>query len=322
MPDRLRRLRMTSELRSMTREVELSARKLIFPIFVSESANEPEPIVSMPGQFRWSLNQILEPVEQAVEAGVPAVLLFGLPKKKSENADSAFDPKGIVQLAIQKIKSAHPKMIVITDVCICAYTDHGHCGLLRGEEILNDPTLEVLAKIAVSHSQAGADIVAPSSMMDFQVLAIREALDVAGLDDTPIMAYSSKFASGFYGPFREAANSSPSFGDRSSYQHDYANPRHAKRELIADELEGADFLMVKPGLAYLDILSMARSLTDLPLVAYNVSGEYSMVKAAAEKNWLDGRKVTLEILTAFVRAGADHIITYHALEASKWLKDN
>lgn len=322
MPDRLRRLRKTASLRKLLRETEVSASDFIYPIFVSETASGEEPIVSMPGQSRLPVSKLANKLCEVEDAGVPSVLFFGLPAHKDDRATSSAEENGIVQKAIRLAKKTCPEMVVMTDVCVCAYTPHGHCGIVKGDQIDNDESLELLAKMAVSHAQAGADVVAPSAMMDGQVAALRQALDTSGFINTPVMAYSSKFASAFYGPFREAADSAPSFGDRASYQHDPANARHAKRELLADVKEGADILMVKPGLPYLDIVRLAREISDLPLAVYNVSGEYSMVKAAAEKGWLDERRTVLEILTGFRRAGADLIITYHALEAARWLNDN
>lgn len=319
MPDRLRRLRRTPALREIFEETRVRPSDLIYPIFVSETATAPEPILSMPGQSRLPLSEVGAVTRRIAESGVKSMLIFGLPKEKDETAKSSRDKHGIVQNAIREVKNAAPNMVVMTDVCVCAYTPHGHCGVLDGDCIDNDRSLELLAEMAVSHAEAGADVVAPSSMMDRQVLALREALADANLGDRAIMAYSSKFASGFYGPFREAADSAPSFGDRASYQHDPANLRHARRELLADVYEGADVLMVKPGLPYLDVVRLARETSDLPIAVYNVSGEYSMVKAAAERGWLDERRIVLETLTSFRRAGADLIITYHALDAARWL---
>jgi porphobilinogen synthase len=276
----------------------------------------------MPGQFRHSLAALPSLAKQVEDSGVPSVLVFGIPSTKDDRATSAIRKDGVVQQAIKAIKHASPSIVVMTDVCICAYTPHGHCGVLRDQAIDNDATLPLLSAMAVSHAEAGADVVAPSSMMDGQVSALRCALMQSGMDETAIMGYSAKFASGFYGPFREAADSAPSFGDRASYQHDPANIRHARREILQDVEEGADILMVKPGLAYLDVVRMAREISDLPLAAYSVSGEYSMTKAAAERGWLDEKRIALETLTAFRRAGADLIITYYALEAANWLKDS
>ncbi len=322
MPNRLRRMRRNESLRALVRETSVQVTDLIYPIFVREEATEPEPILSMPGQFRWPFSKVAEVAKEVSALGIPAILIFGLPAEKDDMASSAYDANGIVQHAIREAKEAAPNLIVMTDVCVCAYVPHGHCGVLNGHEVDNDATLPLLAKMAVSHAQAGADVVAPSSMMDAQVGALRSALNQEGFKDVAVMAYSAKFSSAFYGPFREAADSAPSFGDRASYQHDYANARHARRELLQDVEEGADILMVKPGLAYLDIVLRARELSDLPIAAYAVSGEYSMIKAAAERGWLDERKIVLETLTAFRRAGADLIITYHAKEAANWLNNN
>jgi porphobilinogen synthase len=322
MPDRLRRLRKTPGLRRLFTETRIQPSDLIYPIFVSETATAPEPIPSMPGQSRLPLASVAEVACAARDAGIGAILIFGLPAHKDDLASASAQPDGIVQNAVRAAKDTCSDLTVVTDVCVCAYTPHGHCGILCGDQIDNDPSLELLAAMAVSHAEAGADIVAPSSMMDRQVAALRNGLDQAGFADTAVMGYSAKFASAYYGPFRDAADSAPSFGDRASYQHDPANLRHARLELIADEEEGADILMVKPGLAYLDVVRLARETSDLPVAAYNVSGEYSMVKAAAERGWLDERRIVLESLTAFRRAGADVVITYHALDAARWLNDN
>src|SRR5579871_4720920 len=313
MPDRLRRLRRTANLREMFREVLVRPRDLIYPVFVREGISSPEPIESMPGQFRLPVSGMAKAAREAHELGVGALLLFGLPARKDDRGSAAFEGDGVVQQAIKAAKDKCPEMTVITDVCLCAYTPHGHCGVLSTKDgsVLNDETLPLLADMAVSHAEAGADIVGPSSMMDRQVLAVRDGLDASGYGDTAIIAYSAKFASAFYGPFRDAADSAPSHGDRSSYQHDPANARHARQELIADEEEGADILMVKPGLAYLDIVRLARETSDLPVAAYNVSGEYSMVKAAAERGWLDYERSMMEVLLSIRRAGADMILTYH-----------
>ncbi len=321
MPDRLRRLKRTASLRELVQETRAHPKNLIYPIFVSAVARELEPIESMPGQYRIPVSEVGNMAARAKESGIGAVLLFGLPSSKDLSASSAIDRDGIVQTAIKAAKDRVPELVVMTDVCVCAYMPHGHCGVLRGEEIDNDSSLEILAAMAVSHAEAGADVVAPSAMMDRQVLAIREALRSSNLDSVSLMAYSSKFASAFYGPFREAANSAPTFGDRASYQHDPANLRHARRELLTDVKEGADIVMVKPGLAYLDVVRLAREVTDLPVAVYNVSGEYAMVKAAAERSWIDERRIVLETLTAFRRAGADLIISYHSLDAALWLND-
>ena len=290
-------------------------------MFIGEGLKERQAIESMPGQFRHAVSGLPKLAKEIQSAGVMSVLLFGIPKSKDDRASSATRKDGVVQDAIKAIKDATPDLVVMTDVCICAYTPHGHCGVLRDKAIDNDATLPLLSAMAASHAEAGADVVAPSSMMDEQVGAIRCALMQSGMNETAIMGYSAKFASGFYGPFRDAADSAPSFGDRASYQHDPANARHARREVLQDIEEGADILMVKPGLAYLDIVRMARETSDLPLAAYSVSGEYSMIKAAAEKGWLDEKRLVLETLTAFRRAGADLVITYYALEAARWLND-
>jgi porphobilinogen synthase len=322
MTERLRRLRRTPALREAFREVRAHPSNLVYPIFVSESATEREPIASMPGQYRLPLRGVADVAMEAEKAGIGGILIFGLPASKDDLATHSRRDDGIVQNAIGEAKAASPGLVVMTDVCVCSYTTHGHCGVLVGDQVHNDKTVELLAEMALSHARAGADIVAPSSMMDGQVAAIRAALDDADLPDVAIMGYSSKFESGFYGPFREAADSAPAFGDRASYQHDPSNLRHARREILADAAEGADILMVKPGLAYLDIVQLARDISDLPVAVYNVSGEYSMVKAAAERGWLDERRIVLETLIAFRRAGADIILTYFALEAAKWLNDN
>jgi porphobilinogen synthase len=315
-------MRRTESLRALVRETHVQASDLIYPIFVREGQTEAEPILSMPGQSRLPVSQLAAAAKEIQDLGVGAVLLFGLPSNKDDEASSSRNPNGVVQNAIKAIKDATPDLVVMTDVCVCAYMPHGHCGVLKGNIVDNEASLPLLAQMAVSHAEAGADVVAPSSMMDEQVGALRTALNQTGFRDTAVMAYSAKFSSAFYGPFREAADSAPSFGDRASYQHDYANARHAQRELMEDIAEGADILMVKPGIAYLDIVLRARELSDLPIAAYAVSGEYSMIKAAAERGWLDEKKIVLETLTAFRRAGADLVITYHAKEAAKWLNNN
>ena len=322
MPSQLRRMRRTESLRALVRETHVQPSDFIYPIFVREGITSAEPIVSMPGQSRLPLSEVADQAKQLVDLGVGAILIFGLPTHKDDQASASSDPNGIVQNAIRTIKDATPNLVVMTDVCVCAYTPHGHCGVLKGREVDNASTLPLLAAMAVSHAAAGADVVAPSSMMDEQVGALRKGLDANGFSQTAVMAYSAKFSSAFYGPFREAADSSPSFGDRASYQHDFSNARHACRELLQDIEEGADILMVKPGIAYLDIVLRARELSNLPIAAYAVSGEYSMIKAAAERGWLDEKKIVLETLTAFRRAGADLIITYHAKEAAEWLNNN
>ena len=318
---RMRRLRRTATLRHMVRETNLQPHNFIYPLFVTHGHNVRIPIEPMPGQFQVSINHLLDEVAEAESLGIPAVLLFGVPSKKDPTGSEAYDTNGIIQEAASAIKRAMPDMVVITDVCLCEYTDHGHCGVLTDEGLVdNDSTLDLLARTAVSQAQAGADIVAPSAMMDGQIAALRSALDDAGLADVPVMAYASKFASAFYGPFRIAAESTPKSGDRKAYQMDNANSREALRELEQDALEGADFLMVKPALAYLDILAKARERFDLPIAAYNVSGEYSMLKAAAANGWIDLDAAMMEMLTSIRRAGADLIITYFAKDAAKLLR--
>lgn len=303
----------------MVRETVLAPADFVYPLFVTHERNTCREIGAMPGSYHWSVDRVARECEEVFALGIPAVILFGIPEEKDAVGSSGHAPDGVVQQAVREIKRVVPELTVITDVCLCEYTDHGHCGLVQEGEVLNDPTLEVLARCAVSHAEAGADMVAPSDMMDGRVAAIRTALDGAGFAGVPIMAYSAKYASGFYGPFREAAGSAPQFGDRRTYQMDPANRREALRELLLDEEEGADILMVKPALAYLDVLREAREATDLPLAAYNVSGEYSMVKAAAANGWIDGDRVMMEILTGIKRAGADLILTYHAKEAARLL---
>lgn len=311
---RLRRLRRTETFRHMVRETHLSVDDLIYPLFVTYGHGVKEEIPSMPGICRFSADRVAAEAEEAAGLGIPAVLLFGIPEKKDALGSSGYEPGGVVQRAVQAIKKAVPDLVVITDVCLCEYTDHGHCGVITQGEIDNDRTLPLLGKMALSHAEAGADMVAPSDMMDGRVRAIRQVLDGSGFDHIPILAYAAKYASAFYGPFREAAESSPAFGDRRSHQMDPANVREALREIEQDIIEGADMVMVKPALAYLDVIRRARDAFDHPLVAYNVSGEYAMVKAAAERGWIDGDRAALEILTAIKRAGADLIITYHAKE--------
>lgn len=318
---RPRRLRRTPELRALVRETDLSVKDLIFPLFISHGKNVRNEISSMPGQFQISLDQLDTEIEEIVGLGVPAVILFGIPEIKDEIASGAYHEEGIVQLAVRKIKALAPQLLVVTDLCLCEYTNHGHCGIIRDGEVLNDVTIEVLAKTAVVQAEAGADIVAPSDMMDGRVSAIRAALDQNKMSHIPIMSYAAKYASAYYGPFREAAESAPAFGDRRSYQMDPANAMEALRETALDIEEGADIIMVKPALAYLDIIAAVRGEFDYPLAAYNVSGEYSLIKAAAAKGWIDERAVTLETLTSIKRAGADIILTYHAKDAARWLKE-
>lgn len=313
---RMRRLRKNSALRDMFRETHLTKNDFIYPLFVAEGENFKREIGSMPNIFQLSIDNILRECEELLNLGIYAVLLFGIPDFKDEVGSSGYISRGIVQKATKAIKERFPEMLVITDVCLCEYTSHGHCGVIENEYVQNDATLELLAKQALSHAESGADIVAPSDMMDGRIGAIRKILDENGFHETPIMAYSAKFASAFYGPFREAAESAPKFGDRKSYQMDFANGNEAIREIVLDIQEGADIVMVKPALAYLDIIRRAKENFDLPIAAYNVSGEYSMVKAAAEKGWIDGERVMMESLTAMKRAGTDVIITYFAKEAA------
>jgi len=316
---RFRRLRRSQALRDLVRETRLSPQGFVYPPFVTHGEDVRREIDSMPGQYQLSLDQLPAEAEELRSLGIPAVLLFGLPASKDDAGSEAYDPDGIVQRAIRTLKGAAPDLAVITDVCLCEYTSHGHCGVVVDGEVDNDQTLPLLARTAVSHAQAGADVVAPSDMMDGRVAAIRQALDEAGSAATPIMSYAAKQASAFYGPFRVAAESAPQFGDRRGYQMDPANAREAMREIEADIEEGADIVIVKPALPNLDLIARARERFDLPLAAYNVSGEYAMVKAAAAAGYLDERLATLEVLTAIRRAGADIIITYHAKEAARWL---
>jgi porphobilinogen synthase len=320
---RMRRLRATGALRGLVRETALSPSDFVYPLFVAEGLEGREPIWTMPGIDRLSIGAAVEEAGEAQALGIPAVILFGLPAHKDGQGSGAWDDDGIVQLATRAIKGAYPELLVVADLCLCEYTDHGHCGVLRetagGVTVDNDTTLELLVRTAVSQAAAGADIVAPSDMMDGRVAAIREGLDDAGYQDTPIMAYSSKFASAFYGPFREAADSAPSVGDRRSYQMDPANGNEAVREALLDVEEGADMVMVKPALPYLDVIRRVKDATGMPLVAYNTGGEYSMLKAAAAAGYMDERASVLEALTGIKRAGADIIITYHAKDAAKWL---
>jgi len=324
---RMRRLRATAGLRGLVRETDLRAGQLVLPLFVAEAAHgddggRREPIAAMPGVERLSLAAAVEEAQAAGALGIAAVLLFGLPAENDAHGSGAYDEEGVVQLATRAIKRAVPDLLVIADVCLCEYTDHGHCGVVREDgSVDNDASVELLARTAVSQARAGADIVAPSDMMDGRVRAIREELDGEGLAETPILAYSAKFASAFYGPFREAADSAPAFGDRRSYQMDPANGREAVREALLDVQEGADMVMVKPALAYGDLISAVKRATRLPVAAYNVSGEYAMVKAAAAAGYLDERATVLEILTSLRRAGADTIITYHAKDAARWLAE-
>ena len=317
---RLRRLRETEPLRRMVRETSLTPNDFIYPVFVTEGQGRREPIVSMPGQSRLSIDLLVKEAHEVKALGIPAMILFGIPDRKDERGSSGFDPDGIVQRAIRAVKAQVPDLVLITDVCIDEYTSHGHCGIVRDGKILNDETLDCLRTMAKTHAQAGADMVAPSDMMDGRVAPIRDELDRAGFVDLPIMAYAAKFASCFYAPFRDAANSSPQFGDRQSYQMDPANKREALREIDLDIEEGADIIMVKPAMPYLDIISAARERTLLPIAAYQVSGEYSMIKAAAQAGWLDERRAMLESLLSIKRAGAEIILTYFAKEAAGLLQ--
>ena len=316
---RLRRLRQLPALRRMATETRLSVSELIYPLFVTHGRNVRAEIDPMPGMYQLSLDHLISEIGDIADLGIPAVLLFGIPEKKDALGAEAYESSGIVQEAIRVIKQAAPDLMVITDVCLCEYTDHGHCGVIENGDVDNDRTLELLARTAMCQAEAGADMVAPSAMIDGQVGAIRTALDGNGYSGTPIMAYSAKYASAFYGPFRVAAESTPQFGDRRGYQMDPPNVHQAMREIEQDLDEGADIVMVKPALAYLDVIARARQQFACPIAAYNVSGEYAMVKAAAQNEWLDGQRVTIEVLTAIKRAGADIIISYHAKEIAHWL---
>ncbi len=316
---RMRRLRRTPAVRDLLRETKLSIDDLIAPFFVIAGENVKNPISSMPGCFQLSIGNLLHEVREVVRLGIRAVLLFGIPSEKDSAASGAYDPEGVVQMAVRAIKDEFPELVVVTDVCLCEYMDHGHCGVVQDGEVLNDVTLELLAKVAVTHAESGADWVAPSDMMDGRIAVIRNALDDEGLVDTAIMSYSSKFASAFYGPFREAAESAPAFGDRRTYQMDPANGEEAVRESLLDIEEGADIIMVKPALAYLDVIQAIKQETKFPLAAYSVSGEYSMMKAAAAAGMLDEERAVLEAVTGIKRAGADLVITYYAGQIARWL---
>ena len=318
---RLRRLRGSAPLRRLVRETHLDSGDLILPLFACPGKGVRREVPSMPGVFNLSMDELLKEAEGALKVGVGGVILFGIPESKDASGTGAYAESGIVQSTVRALKKELPDLLVLTDVCLCEYTDHGHCGLIDGERILNDPTLELLARTAVSHAEAGADVVAPSDMMDFRIGAIRAALDGSGFSETPILSYAVKYASAFYGPFRDAAGSAPQFGDRRGYQMDPGNRREALREIAQDLSEGADMLMVKPGLPYLDILRDVREACDVPLGAYCVSGEYAMIKAAAQNGWIDERRVALEALTCLRRAGADFILTYHARAAAVWLRE-
>ena len=318
---RLRRTRQNEKLRSLVRETHLNVGQLIYPLFITEGIAEPQAISSMPGIVQWPLEHLGREAGRIAHLGIPAVLLFGIPSEKDEVGSQAYDTHGIIQQAIRRLKAEVPDLLVITDVCLCEYTSHGHCGVIANGNVQNDASLELLARMALSHVEAGADLVAPSDMMDGRVGAIRHMLDENGFNQTPIMAYSAKFASGFYGPFREAAGSAPQFGDRRAYQMDPANAREALREVDLDIAEGADIVMVKPALAYLDVIRQVRDHCNLPIAAYNVSGEFAMIKAAAQNGWIDERCVVMEVLTGIRRAGADMLITYFAPDVAKWLEE-
>lgn len=318
---RLRRLRNNDNIRNLVRETSISVSDLVYPVFIKEGINEKIPVDSMPGIYQYSIDRFKEELDRIINAGIIAILIFGIPDHKDECGSGAYDENGITQRAIRQIKEWAPNLIVIADVCLCEYTSHGHCGLVQDGKILNDETLPLLAKMSVSLAKAGADMIAPSDMMDGHIEILRKSLDENGFKETLIMGYSAKFASGYYSPFRDAAHSAPSFGDRRTYQMDPANAREAIRECEADILEGADIIMVKPALAYLDIVSQVRNLVNHPVAAYNVSGEYSMVKAAAQNGWIDEKRIVMENMIAIKRAGAGIIITYHALDVAKWLKE-
>ncbi|WP_044894615.1 porphobilinogen synthase [Bacillus alveayuensis] len=318
---RHRRLRQTANLRAMVRETHLHVEDLIYPLFVVEGEQVKQEVASMPGVYQFSLDYLNDEIREVVELGIKSVIVFGVPREKDEVGSQAYCEHGIVQQAIRQIKENYPELVVIADTCLCEYTSHGHCGVVENEQVLNDPSLELLVKTAVSQAKAGADIIAPSNMMDGFVAAIRQGLDEAGFAHIPIMSYAIKYASAFYGPFRDAANSAPQFGDRKTYQMDPANRLEAFREAESDVREGADFLMVKPALAYLDIIRDIKNHFHLPLVAYNVSGEYSMIKAAAQNGWIDEKAIVLEMLTGMKRAGADLILTYFAKDVARWLQE-
>jgi len=318
---RPRRTRRNATIRRMVRETALSVDDLVYPLFVKHGRGEREPIVSMAGHYRVSADELVKEAEEVRSLGIPAIILFGIPQRKDEMGREAYSRNGVVQRAVAAVKERIPELLVITDVCLCQYTDHGHCGIIKNNQVDNDATLEVLSRVALSHAEAGADFVAPSDMMDGRVRAIRETLESEGFKDTGILAYAVKYASSFYGPFRDAADSAPMFGDRKSYQMDTANAREAIKEALLDVEEGADIIMVKPALAYLDIIHRVRSRIELPVAAYSVSGEYAMVKAADQKGWIEGEKVMMEILLSIKRAGADLILTYFAKEGARILRD-
>jgi porphobilinogen synthase len=318
---RPRRLRRSEAIRSLARETRLSTQGFIYPMFVCPGQNVRNPIGSMPGVAQQSVDKFLEECREVEQLGIPGIILFGIPDKKDARGSEAYASGGAVQRAVEAVRRAKLNLLVMTDVCLCEYTDHGHCGIVENGDVKNDPTLELLAAAAVSHARAGADIVAPSDMMDGRVGAIRKALDAAGFENIAIISYAAKYCSGFYGPFREAAESAPQFGDRRGYQMDPANAREAIREVELDLAEGADMVMVKPALAYLDIIHRVRETFDVPVGAYNVSGEFAMVKAAAANGWIDEKRIVLEVLTGIHRAGASIVLTYHAKDAARWLKD-
>lgn len=319
--ERHRRLRQTPAIRNLVREHRLHVHDLIYPLFVTHGEKVRREVSSMPGVFQLSLDQLDREIEEILKLGIQAVILFGIPETKDAEGSGAYDDEGMVQQAIRLIKEKAPQLLVVADTCLCEYTDHGHCGVVREGKVLNDPSLDLHARTAISQARAGADIIAPSNMMDGFVAAIRHGLDRAGFKQTPIMAYSVKYSSAFYGPFREAAESAPQFGDRKTYQMDPANSREALREAYSDIMEGADILMVKPALAYLDVIHQLKEQFHLPVAAYNVSGEYSMIKAAAKNGWIDEKALVMEMLTGMKRAGADIILTYFAKDVAKWLRD-
>lgn len=318
---RPRRLRASENLRCLVRETSLSVHDLIYPMFVVHGQDTAIEISSMPGCYQYSIDRLVKAAKELVSLGIPGTILFGIPETKDALGSEAYAEDGIIQQAVRAIKDAVPDLLVITDVCLCEYTDHGHCGIVEGGDVQNDPTLDLLVKESVSHAQAGADVIAPSDMMDGRVGAIRDALDEEGYENIPIMAYSAKYASAFYGPFREAAESAPQFGDRRSYQMDPANAEEALREVALDIEEGADIVMVKPALSYLDVIHQVKTEFQMPVAAYNVSGEYAMIKAAAQNEWIDEKRVALEVLTSIKRAGADIILTYFAKSVVEWLEN-
>ncbi|MTI82563.1 MAG: porphobilinogen synthase [Firmicutes bacterium] len=317
---RLRRLRSSDTLRRMVRENHLRIDDLIWPVFVTHGKGVKKAVSAMPGVYNYSVDVLLDELKEVIALGIPGIILFGIPANKDAVGSEGYADDGIIQKAVRAVKDAYPELLVVTDVCLCEYTDHGHCGIVKEGKVINDATLELLQRCAISHVRSGADVVAPSDMMDGRITAIRSALDGEGHTDIPIMAYSAKFASAFYGPFREAAGSAPQFGDRKSYQMDSPNGREALREIESDLEEGADIVLVKPALAYMDIIRKAKDTFNLPMAAYNVSGEYSMVKAAASQGWIDEKGVVLEYLTGLKRAGTDIILTYHALDVARWLQ--